>query len=73
MLVISRLFLIIGIIFICLSVVPFFTTYPLSDQVNMWETIVVTAHDTQIWFFILGILLVAGELVMIYQVKKHLQ
>lgn len=73
MLTISRLFLIVGIIFISLSLIPFFTAYPLAEQVGLWETIVITAHDTQVWFFILGILLVAGELVMMYQVKKHLK
>ena len=72
---ISRFFLIIGIIFIGLGIIPWFVSHPTSSAVNMepnglWETIVVTAYDTQVLFLILGILLVIGELYLAYKRKQ---
>lgn len=73
--IISRIFLVIGIIFICLGVLPWLVAYPYSDgpgsgPQNLWETIVMTAYDGQVLLLILGVLLVIGELFLLYKQKQ---
>lgn len=73
--IISRLFLVIGIIFMCLGVLPWIVSYPYDESAasgpaNLWETVVFAAYDGQVLLLVLGVLLVIGELFLLYKQKQ---